>query len=299
MSVRCRAASRTLLGVAALLALVIDVASGATPRLVFEAVVRGEVEEQALRWPIAIASAAPDEIVVAEVARPRLVVFHRDEEGEWRVERSIPVEGTPAAVAGAGEQYLVATRGPSALFLLHRDDWTLRRIALSRDSRPGALAGLRDGGFLVHDPGTGQIVSLDASGATSGRIPAPAPMIALAASPDGGFYAADAIGGRVTQHRPDGTERAAWSLSNDGPRPPFPGALALSDNGDPIVLDRHTARLVRLAPGGRVESLGGGRGREPGRLFYPRGIAALGGDRFAIADLGNGRVQIVRLEERE
>jgi len=301
MNLGHRAVLRTTVRIAAalLVSLSMNVAVSATPRLVFETVLRGE-GEVALRWPIAIASAAPDGIVVAEIAPPSLVVF-RLEQDEWQVARSIPLTGTSAAIAGAraGEQYLVATRGPGALFLLDRVKWTLRSIALPSGSRPGAVAGLRDGGFLVHDVGNGQIISLAASGAVSGRTPAPARMVALAAAPDGGFYTVDAVGGRIIHHGPDGTERAAWTLRGDGPRSPFPCALALRGNGEPMALDRHTARLLRLVPGGRVESLGGGRGQMPGRFFYPRGIAALGNERFAIADLGNGRIQIVRLEERD
>jgi len=272
----------------------------AATRLIFESVLHGEGDD-ALRWPVAVASAAPDELLVADAAGPRLVVFlYARGEEEWRVARSIPLTGAPAAIAGsAGGSYLVTTRGPAGLFLVDRDNWTLRSIGLPRGSRPGALAAMGDGSFLVHDVGTGQVLKLEASGALAGRVPAPPRLIALAAATDGGFYAADAVGRRVTRHGPDGVERSSWAIPADGPRRAFPGALVVADGGDPVVIDRHTARLLRLKPGGRVETLGGVRGHASGQFFHPRAIAVLTGERVAIADLGNGRVQILRMEERE
>ncbi len=272
-------------------------ARGAGTRLVFESVLRGEGDAE-LRWPVGVAAAAPDEVVAADASGKRLVVF-RKSEGGWGALRSLTLPGTPAGIAGSGERYLVTTRGPEGLFLVDRGTWTLRPLALPRGSRPGALAAAPDGAFLLHDAGSSQILTLSSSGAVTGRRPAAGRVQALAAAPDGGHYAADALGGAVARFGDDGAERASWRLPGDGARSPFPCALAVSGSGPPIVLDRHMARLLRLEAGGRVEVLGGVRGHEPGRLFYPRAAASLSPDRIAIADSGNGRIQIVRLEPEQ
>jgi tripartite motif-containing protein 71 len=59
-----------------------------------------------------------------------------------------------------------------------------------------------------------------------------------------------------------------------------------------VIVDRHGARLVVLDAEGRIEGLGSRRGRDPGLLLFPAGITALPDGRLAVADQGNGRIQI-------
>jgi DNA-binding beta-propeller fold protein YncE len=264
-----------------------------TAPFVFETAVTGS-SDRALRWPVGVASASPDEIVVAEAFDPpRLVVFRRIE-GGWKDERAVPLPAVPVAIAAAGERYVVALRGQEGLATLERRGFTLGRLGLPRGSEPRALAAAPDGGLLVLDAAGGQVLVLSAAGGVLRRAPAPAGTRALLAAPDGGFHAAVPAQGVVLRCTPDGATRQTLALPREGPVPAWPQALAAGGGGRLVVLDRHAGRLWLLDASGAPLGSAARSGRDPGQLLFPSALAALDDGRMAVADQGNGRLQIVR-----
>jgi hypothetical protein len=61
-----------------------------------------------------------------------------------------------------------------------------------------------------------------------------------------------------------------------------------------VVVDRHSGRLLVLDVAGTVIGMGSRQGWEPGLLMFPAGITRLSDGTLAVADEGNGRVQVFR-----
>jgi hypothetical protein len=264
----------------------------------FEEVV-GVDDEQRLVWPTAVASGRNDEIVVADAAGPSLSIFRNRGGGEgWAREAAIELPAPAFSLACGADRYLLSTRTPGILFEFQRPGFVLKELALPAGVVPGAVACLPDGGILVHDLAAGQLVSFGTSLEVRASVALPGAVAALAQGPGGGFYATLPQVGEVRRYAANGEELSAVSVPGLTPTPAWPVGLFVETDGEIVVVDRHGGRIVVIKTNGSWEGSGSRRGWEPGLLRFPADVARLPDGRIAVADLGNGRVQLFRrLEE--
>jgi sugar lactone lactonase YvrE len=259
--------------------------------LVFEEALRG-AEDREVRWPVAVAASAAEELAVADAFGPRLLVLRRAGVG-WQVARVAELPGAPAGLAWDGSRWVVSVRGGGGLVALEGEELLQRRLPLPAGVVPGALAALPGGGLLVHDAAGGRILRLGADGRSAGEIAVPGTVTGLAAAP-GAVVAAFGDEGVVRRFDAAGAVEATWALPGDGPVPAWPAGIAVAPAGDTYVADRHNGRIAVLDPAGRVTGFGARKGWDPGLLLFPSGLALLPDGRLVVADQGNGRVQVFR-----
>ena len=252
-------------------------------------------ETAPLRWPTAVASGKLDEIAVADAAGPSLEIFRNVGGAEgWVVERSIELPGPAYSLSCGAERYLLSTRQPGVLLTVSRPDYALRQMALPGRITPGAAICLADGQIVVHDLAAGRLVVLDNALAVRASVEMTDAVSALAAGPGGGFYAALPGAGEVRRYGANGEQLAVLAVPGLDPAPAWPVGLIVEDNGQIVVADRHGGRLLVLETSGRWIGSGSRRGWEPGLLRFPADIVRLPDGSVAVADQGNGRVQLFR-----
>lgn len=248
-----------------------------------------------LRWPTAVAVGGPDEIAVADAAGPALRIL-RDRGGAegWVVERSIALPRPAYSLSCGAQDYLVSTREPGVLLVVGRGDESPRELALPGGITPGAVTCLADGQVVVHDLTASRLVVLDGDLRIRATAALAEAVAALAAGPGGGFYATLPGKGEVRRYGANGEQLGVLRVPGLDPAPAWPVGLIVEDNGQVIVADRHGGRLLVLETSGRWIGSGSRRGWEPGLLRYPADIARLPDGGVAVADQGNGRVQVFR-----
>lgn len=269
------------------------VAQGATARaLTFEEALRG-TEDNEVRWPVAVASAGPEEIAVADAFGSRLLLLRRLGAG-WTVARAASLPGAPAGLAWDGARYVVSHRGSDAgLTALEGPELLQRRLGLPQGVVPDVLAAAPGGGLLVAVAGGGRVLRLDAGGAVAGEVAVEGRVTGLVAAA-GGFFAAFGEDGVVRRYGAEGREEAVWPLPPEGPVPAWPAGLAATPGGDLLVADRHNGRIVVFDAAGQLSGFGSRKGWDAGLLLFPEGLALLADGRLVVADQGNGRVQVFR-----
>jgi len=264
--------------------------SNRAPVLIWHGAINGE-ELSLLRWPMAVASAGPGEVAVADSKNPRLVVFHLVE-GEWSAAATVTLPGPPSGMAAVGGRYLLSLRGQSGLLEVEREKWTYRVVPLPGGTVPGALAATPDGGLLVYDDAGRQVLRRGKDGSVSSTIPVPGPVRALAAGRGGDFFAAVPHQGEVVHYGSTGAETGRWPIPGVHPSPSWPVGLAVTTGGELLVLDRNGGRVVVLDIGGAVKGFGSREGGDAGLLHYPSGLALCPDGLIVVADQGNCRVQL-------
>ena len=269
--------------------------SGISRSLTWEELTAG-AEGSRLRWPVAVAAASAEQLAVADGFESRVLLFSRNN-GRWEVTRTIKLRGSPRGLAHDGIRYLVSMREGAGLIALEGDQFQVRNISLPEGSVPGALAGIPGGGFLVRDDAGERILVLDPKGRVREQFSVPGNIAALAGAPGGSFFAVLADEAKVRRHGPDGEELGSWDVPGQSPVPAWPVAVVVTSGGEMLVLDRHSHRIVALDASGRLTGIGSRKGWDPGLLLFPAGMTALPDGRVAVADQGNGRVQIFRRVE--
>ncbi|MFP3938843.1 MAG: hypothetical protein ACLF0P_00925 [Thermoanaerobaculia bacterium] len=266
-------------------------ARSSTRLLVFEEALRG-TEDREVRWPVAVASASPEELAVADAFGARLLVFRRLGAG-WQAARGVDLPAAPVDLVRDGGRYVVSLRGGGGLIALEGEELLQRRLALPEGVVPGALAAVPGGGLLVHDRAAGRILRMAPDGRVLGETPGAGRVTGLAAAA-GGVLAAFGDEGVLRRYDEAGRLEATWPLPADGPVPPWPAGLAVTAGGRTLVVDRHNGRVVVLDPAGRPLGSGSRQGWDPGLLRFPEDLALLPDGRIAVADQGNGRIQLFR-----
>jgi hypothetical protein len=262
------------------------------PSLDWEEVARPE-GDIALRWPVALAAGSANELAVADVYESRLLILAK--QGlSWTLVRKIDLGGAPYSVAHDGNRYLVSLRKGAGLLAVEGELHQLRKIALPAGVVPGVLAGVPGGGFLVYDFGSGDVLKLDAGGSVTDRWPVDGPLTGLTVVAGRGFLATVAHRAEVLFHDTDGNEIQRFDVPGDSPTPAWPTGIVKAPGGNVFIVDRHAGRLLEMGLGGRAEGRGARKGWAPGLLRFPAGLALLPDGRLAVADEGNGRVQIFR-----
>lgn len=145
----------------------------------------------------------------------------------------------------------------------------------------------------------------DGGPAVAAQLNQPASVVALA---DGGFLVADRENSKVRKVSADGSistvagGRREDRDDDEGPRLEYPQDLSLTAEGGFLVADARADRVLEVKPNGNMRSVAGtGRRGFSGdggpavgaRLSDPRGLVALPGGGFLVADSGNDRVRRV------
>ena len=115
-----------------------------------------------------------------------------------------------------------------------------------------------------------------------------------AAGRGGDFFAALPHRGEVVHYGPAGGETGRWTVPGVNPSPAWPVGLAATSGGELMVLDRSGGRGVVFDVGGTIQGTGAREGWDAGLLRYPSGLTLCPGGLIAVADQGNGRVQLFR-----
>jgi hypothetical protein len=112
----------------------------------------------------------------------------------------------------------------------------------------------------------------------------------------------DSLNARVLRLGPD--NKPVWSVGyrekgiTKAPEGPYnvPTDLLIGQGGYAFVLDTFTSQISVVDPkNGKVLKQVGEIGSKDGQFLYPEGLGYLGGDRYAVADKFNNRIQIVRI----
>ena len=260
----------------------------------FEEAIAGD-ETVRLRWPTAVAAGGPREIAVADAAGPSLMILRDQGGGEgWVVQRSIDLPAPAYSLSCGAEEYLISTRQPGILLAVGKSDDSVREVALPARITPGAATCLADGQLVLHDLAAGQLVVLDRTREVRATVEMAEAVAALAPGSGGGFYAVLPRAGQVRRYGANGEELSVLAVPGLDPAPAWPVGLIVEGNGEIVVADRHGGRLLVLEASGRWIGSGSRRGWEPGLLRFPADIARLPDGRVAVADQGNGRVQLFR-----
>jgi hypothetical protein len=262
----------------------------ALPRgLIFHSAIPG-TEELELRWPVAVAAGSANEIAVGDVHGKRLVIVRRSALA-WSPEREIVLPAAPVAVAWDGSRYLVSVRQPGPLVTIEGAERRIGRLPLPEGAVAGALAAA-GGELLVYDSGAGAVLRLSAAGSVRQRVPVAGRVTGLAAGVGGGFFAAVGERGVVLRYNAAGQLESTWAVPGVAPVPAWPAGLAAEPGGTLFVADRHGHRIVALDATGQPLAAGARKGWEEGLVLFPAALALLGDGSLAVADEGNGRLQI-------
>jgi hypothetical protein len=260
----------------------------------FDEVLTGD-DSVRLTWPTAVAVGGLDEIAVADAAGPALRILRNRGGAEgWVVERSIDLPRPAYSLSCGDGEYLVSTRQPGTLLAVGTGNGPRRELALPGSIIPGAVTCLAEGQLVVHDLAAGRLVVLDRELEVRASVELAEAVAALAAGPGGGFYAVLPGAGEVRRYGANGDQLNALAVPGLDPAPAWPVGLIVEDNGRVIVADRHGGRLLVLENSGRWIGSGSRRGWEPGLLRFPADLARMPDGSIAVADQGNGRVQIFR-----
>ncbi|MFN8662395.1 MAG: NHL repeat-containing protein [Thermomicrobiales bacterium] len=120
----------------------------------------------------------------------------------------------------------------------------------------------------------------------------------VAVAADGTLYVIDVPHDHIRVFNPDGSPKATWGTSGDGPGEfgfsfDFPwGDLAIAPDGNVYVLDPNLARIQVFTPDGTYLFGFGERGSEDGQILYPMGIGVGPNGNVYVADWQNHRVQV-------
>ncbi len=132
---------------------------------------------------------------------------------------------------------------------------------------------------------------------TGGDDPLAAPA-GVAVGADGTLYVIDSPRDQIRVFNADGTPKATWGVSGDGPGEfgfsfDFSwGDLAVAPDGNLYVLDPSLARIQAFTPDGTFLFGFGERGSENGQMLYPNGIGVGPNGNVYVGDYQNHRVQV-------
>lgn len=265
------------------------------PSMLWEQTLVGE-DDAKLRWPVAVASAADDEILVADGFKNRLILFKfKETAGGWTVEKTTTLPATPRALASGNGRYVVALRQAGGVFVVERPSLQLRKVGVAPGVMPSAIAAGPGSSIAVFDAASSRILILSEDGGVLNQIRLTGEISSLAAAVNGDIYASVAQPAEIRRYSADSELIDTWLPPKTSQFPPWPAGLAVEPGGTLFVSDRRAGSLLVLdTSSGRLKGTGSRHGWESGLLNRPAGIGLLPDGRLAVADQGNGRVQIFR-----
>jgi len=281
----------------------------------------GPAPEQQLVRPAAVAVTGDGDILVPTVTGTSVIYrFNADgslddsfagSEGDGRV-----LYPTAVTVGPDGFIYVVQTTQENILKLTPDGKETVMMLDVVK---PSALAVTEDRmvvgakeGFAILDLEGTPIDIIGTGGFDDGQFDT---VSGIAVDEDGNIYVVDTYNNRISKYGPDGqriwivrtgnpgnqqANEGAMSLTTETDAPAAmqtPGAAVIDGNGRLVVLDMLDFSLAVFdTETGDFIAKYGTFGTDEGTFMYPSGLAYdVERDWFVIGDLGNDRVQIVRL----
>jgi len=264
------------------------------PRIYVWSETLGVPEGEQILAPSAIATASESELLVADgMEEPRLLLFGK-QGVSWQLKSVVTLPSVSHSIVFDGKNWIAALRGELGLMAFDRADLSARKVPAQPGLVAGPLASTPGGNLLVFDLVTERVVELSPSGEAVRETAVPGYVTGLAADWSGGFLAALADEARIIRFNNQWEQVESWELPPSDGKPAWPVGLTVDEGGKTTVLDRHGGRLLEFDSTGRWVAMGSRRGWEPGLLFLPSGFDNLPDGRVAVADEGNGRVQIFR-----
>lgn len=268
--------------------------TGSAPAFVWADTLHGD-DENALRWPVAVSSAANDELIVADARGNRLFIF-QDKGGTvgFRLAKVLETVAPPLDITHDGRHYIMSLRQRGSLLIIERPQFQFRLLPISESVIPGALAAAESGSILLVDLANQSVVTLAPDGAIQSEALIGRFVTAVTHGFAGDFYTSTVDPPEIRRYGSDGSLLGSWAVPALGESPAWPVGLLIAAGGEMTVADRGSHRLLLLESGGQLAGTGSRKGWEPGLLQRPTGLSRFPDGRVAVADLGNGRVQIFR-----
>jgi len=257
--------------------------------------IAGRKQETVFVRPYGVAWSGEDLIVADPDAKKVFRISSRD-----RIDSS--AEGlfeSPVGLAVCGDRILVtdSVRGAVARLdeRLALEAWVVEDL-----DRPTGIACLTDGKIAVVETGAHRVMIITRDGArtTFGRRGAGAGEfnfpVPLAASGES-LYVGDTLNFRIQRFDDLGRPLDQFGQLGDEPgsMPRIKG-MAIDSRGHVWVTDALLGQVAAYGPGGSLLLTLGGPGERVGEFAIPAGIS-IRGDRIAIADSLNRRIQVFRL----
>ena len=158
---------------------------------------------------------------------------------------------------------------------------------------------MKNGSLLILDLFSGRVLQVDAAGQFQRQIAFPdeyAAMTDLAVDGQGTIYILDGSAGTVYTAAPDADRFTLWSgglkeYTN------FPASLAVTPQGDVVLVDKHGSGLAIIGAGGSFSGRRLSMGWKDGQLYYPNQISINDNGHIFIADTENHRIQQFNIEQ--
>jgi DNA-binding beta-propeller fold protein YncE len=160
--------------------------------------------------------------------------------------------------------------------------------------RPRGLATDASGRLFVADPEQRMVHVVDV-GARKYSYLKPAPFVSpvgVAIGLDQNIYVSDSGQRRIYRYEPDGRLRATLGVVGGEPVFARPTGIAVTPQGDLLVVDTLRCRIVEMSPTGAIGRAFGRRGSGPGEFNYPTDITIARDGRIFVVDSMNARIQI-------
>ena len=248
-------------------------------------------EEVELRSPVAAAAASDQEFAVADTQGPRLLVFQRSGLS-WQLSHSTELPAVPVDLTHDGDRYFASLRQSGGLIALEGEELSVRRFELPAGVFPGPISAAPSRDLLVYDYAGERVLRLSSTGEVTDRFPVAGRVAALAATPNGGFFAAQAMEQTVSRYSPTGQLEFSFEVPAGVDRPTWLVGLSVEPNGQILAVDRNNGRILVFSAAGDWIGIGSRRGWEPGLMYYPASIYRLSDRMVVVADQGYGRAQI-------
>lgn len=264
------------------------------PRVLSLAATLPTGDDLVLDSPVAVVAGPDLDFWVAEaVPNPQVRTFVK-RPGGWEHDQVLALPAAPLDMAYDGQRLLISLRRAGGLIALAKGARGVQPLAVPKSVVPGRIAGSSNGRVLVQDMASNRIVEIDGVGKVVKEVAVPAGVTGLAVMPDGGFAIAVAAEGRIVRFDGNWSVEEEWEVPGFDGVPAWPTAIDIAPGGEMRVLDRHGGRILTLAANGRWTGVGSRQGREEGELLFPADLTVLSADLTAVADEGNGRVQVFR-----
>ena len=211
-----------------------------------------------LKFPLGLTVSPKGNIYVCDKAQSKIVIY--DSKGKFIKE---VYEMAPLAATVALNKLYVATYGHVVVYDLEGNlisRWGKRGRNPGDFDFPGGIAVDKAGNVYVSDSNNGRLQALDKNGEVLWVVGKP-----------------------------------PKSMSEANRRFGLPDGLAMDDEGRLFVVDAFRSTIQVYSNKGKKLSEIGRLGHNDGEFFYPSEIAYSGGNKFAVSDRYNNRIQVVRL----
>lgn len=263
--------------------------------------------------PTEVAVDKEGNIYVADTMKSRIIVFNEDgdyvtmfgKKGKGKYDLEFP---SAVSVDENGRVYVISyTLRKLVIFnKQHRPVWAImiKEGPLTSIVKKGKLYVATRTGVMIGDLKGNLLTYFDRPGRRRGQFNRPT---GIAVDDNGNMYFADSMNYRVQAMDKKG--KPLWVVGKPfkyergkpleelerGRDFGLPQSLTLAPDGNLYMMDAFAGEIYIYDKKGKELGKVGEWGQEDGQFYFPAGIASAGGEKFAIADKFNNRVQVVRI----